>query len=190
MLHGPRCPPSQSAVAGAKWTSRSSVGLLGQHEAAPRLLTDACGADRCTTGAGSYPLASKDTDVLLPSHHLFPLRPVVNGRCVQPRLAPGAAAHRHGRQTWPNGRAAAHARFPHTRRLMETMVRVPLSRVTGNRGSPSGTQVAYLGGWEHTLDMASTSMDRSSTPTTGLPVTSERRRAVCVDSVTVELPIW
>ena len=125
MLHGPRCPPSQSAVAGAKWTSRSSVGLLGQHEAAPRLLTDACGADRCTTGAGSYPLASKDTDVLLPSHHLFPLRPVVNGRCVQPRLAPGAAAHRHGRQTWPNGRAAAHARFPHTRRLMETTQESP-----------------------------------------------------------------
>ena len=28
-----------------------------------------------------------------------------------------AAAHR---QTWPRGRAAAHARFPHARPLMET----------------------------------------------------------------------
>ena len=42
-------------------------------------------------------------------------------RCAHPRLAPHArreiaspraTAHRHGSQTCPNGRAAAHARFP------------------------------------------------------------------------------
>ena len=37
-----------------------------------------------------------------------------------------AAAHRSGHQTWPRGRAAAHARFPHARPLMETTTCVSL----------------------------------------------------------------
>ena len=68
------------------------------------------------------------------------LGPVANGRRVRPRVlahrrlrcirprAPRArdciparpAAHCHGRQTWPRGRATAHARFPHARPLKET----------------------------------------------------------------------
>ena len=54
---------------------------------------------------------------------------------------------------------------------------------TTSESVPTSTMPAPRSDW-----MASTSMDRSSTPTTGFPVTSERRRAVCVDNVTVEFP--